>query len=425
MIELRARPLLLDRAVIFVLYLMAMIPFAQAVHFNVGIAILNAYEVFLLALCVIFVVLIVKRGMAKQYVGFVFLVIAMFFIYSIYSLLFIKVGFSSWVTQTRKFLPFMVACMALLTRLYMDRVRFINGLAFSVSFSALVAIIIHLFFKDFVEYAFSASEEVSRVVVEGGRMYWGSSTLAFFGLAALMINRRNKKKVLLVFALMIVLAGSLFTQNRTMLVGLLIFYVGSQKMVFNRAVKPFIYISFASVIGAGVFYFLASDEMVALLQRRLLLAGAAHDEIAHSFTDGRVSLYVQYLDRFLASFPFGQGLGLPLAYGLYSEVPVFTADISLVSFGIPFGFLGLVIFLIFIFRMFWSFRIYKNAAPFDKLSQVLILLLFSSCFVSLNIDLFSRNIFVVYLAVFAVIHFVPSLERVKMYKRGGWLNNGD
>lgn len=409
--------MLLDKVVLSLLCFIAVIPFAQVFHLNTGFAIFNVYEILLLLLASVFILINFKRGIAKEHANYVFFVIAMFTIYSFYSFAFLDINFGSWINQTRNFLPFFVACMALLTRLYIDKSKLLNGITFALAISSFSAIIIHTFFKDFVACAFSSSDEVSRIILEGGRMHWGSSVLALFGLAALMIARDKHKRMLLGFAFLVILSGSLFTQNRTMLVGLLVFFVTTQLFVFKKSVKPVIYITFVSVIVAGVFLSLASDNMVALFQKRLFLTDSAGVEIDHALFVGRVGLYDQYLDRIFSSFPYGQGLGVPFSYGIFSGEPIFISDISLVSFSIPFGLLGLVALLLFIGKLFKSFKKYNKTYHDDKGPKVFYWLLFTSFLVSLNVDIFSRNIFVVYLSVFAGLYFVPSVKRMEKVHR--------
>jgi hypothetical protein len=228
-----------------------------------------------------------------------------------------------------------------------------------------------------------------------------------------MAERRKNNRVLLVFAFVVILAGSLFTQNRTMLLGFIVFYVAAQMFVFKKPVKPLIYICFFSFFVFGAFFFLASDNMITLLQKRLFLSVSAGAEIEHALTVGRFGLYVQYLDRLVSTFPFGQGLGLPFSYGVFSQEPTFISDISLVSFSIPFGLLGTIMLFTFFVKLFRSFKRHKKVYPNDISPRIFIWLLFTACIISLNIDIFSRNIFVVYLAVFAVLHYVPSAKKME------------
>ena len=407
----------LDKAVVFLLYCMAILPFAQVFHMNIGFAIINAVELLLLSLCFVFIIIIINRGIATQHLLYVFLVIAIFVFYSSYSLVFLDVSFSSWVNQTRHFLPFLVACMALLTRLYIDIVKFLNGITFVIAISAVWAIIMHLFFQDFIAYAFAANNEVVRIIIEGGRMYWGSSALAMFGLTALMIERDSSKRKLLGFAVIVVLVGSVFTQSRTMLGGLLVFYVFAQLFVFKKRVRPVIYISVIALIVAASFLLLASDNMIELLQSRLFLTDSAGAEIERAFTVGKVGNYIQYLDILRSTLPLGQGLGLPFSYGMVSGEPIYISDISLVSFSIPFGVLGLGMLLMFIYRLLKSFQRYATIYCNATIPRVFYWLLVSAFLISLNVDVFSRNIFVVFLAVFAVIHFVPSDQTTQQVRK--------
>lgn len=409
----RHRSYLMDKAVVFLLTCLAIIPFHQIFHLNVGFAIFNAGELLLLALFSIFIVIIIRRGLAKQHVVYVFSVLSAFVAYSLYSIAFLNVGTSSLIQQVRFFLPFIVACIALLSPLYIDKSKFLNNITYAISISALLAIICHLFFKGFISYSLASSDSASEVIIEGGRMYWGSGTLMLFGFAAVMLEKRKIKKYVLNFAVLMIFAGSIFTQNRTILATLIIFYIFTQRFVFKKSIQALTNISILAVISSVIFIFLSSDNMFALLQKRLFITDAASNELEHAFLVGRVYLYDQYLNIFQATFPFGQGLGRPFAHILFSGDPVFTSDISLVSFILPFGFVGLFMFLTFIFKIY---KLFKNAIACrdDKSSAVFCFLLISFFLMSFNVDIFSRNIAVVYLTVFAVLNDVSISKKLKV-----------
>lgn len=405
------RSFLLDKAVMLLLSILALIPFAQVLHLNLGFAIFDANELLLFFLLTIFILIVIERGIAKQHALYVLFVFSVFVLYSLYSIAILDVGITSLVRQIRFFLPFIVACVALLSRLYIDRYSLINILAYAISFSAFTAIVIHLFFTEFIIHAFSSSQEVSRIILEGGRMYWGSGALAFFGLAALMIEKNKYKRYVLNFLVLIILTASLFTQNRTMLAGLILFYFCTQKYVFNRSIKATLSIFILLVVSLVFFIYLSSDDMISLLQRRLFITDASDREFEDAFLIGRVSLYNQYLNAIQSSFPFGQGLGLPLSYGIFSGIPVFTTDISFVSFVLPFGLVGFILLFVFIFKIFNSFNKYAKVHAGDKSSKVFYFITLSATLVAFNVDIFSRNIFVVYLAVFAVLLHIPSIKK--------------
>jgi hypothetical protein len=216
---------------------------------------------------------------------------------------------------------------------------------------------------------------------------------------------KSKKNNLIAVRLSIatVLLASLFTQNRSMLVGLMLFYMAVELIVFKKNFRAVLTISTLAVIVSSLFLFLASSDMVTMLQQRLFLGPNIQSELAHSFGD-RYNLYDQYINILEASFPFGQGFGPHYNINRFSGSPVYTTDISLLSFALPFGICGLFIFLGFIVNVLKSFKTYSKYNFVDKSGKVFFWLTISALIVSLNVDLFSRNIFVVYLAVFAVLH---------------------
>jgi len=60
-------------------------------------------------------------------------------------------------------------------------------------------------------------------------------------------------------------------------------------------------------------------------------------------------------------------------------------------------------------KVFKSFHKYKKVYPSDKSPKIFYWLLVSAFLFSLNVDVFSRNIFV----VFVVLYFIPSAQRTK------------
>lgn len=72
---------------------------------------------------------------------------------------------------------------------------------------------------------------------------------------------------------------------------------------------------------------------------------------------------------------------------------------------------GFILLFVFIFKIFNSFNKYAKVHAGDKSSKVFYFITLSATLVAFNVDIFSRNIFVVYLAVFAVLLHIPSIKK--------------
>lgn len=398
------RPTFLDNLVVFLLVFLAAVPFGKVLYLHLGFAIVSLEEILLLAVFFLFMAIVAARGLILIYAPYVAFVLVVFFCYLAFSLMTVDTPQSQVGAQFRNYLPFIVACAALVTRLHIDKDMFLRSLTVAVAISALLAILVHLFFQEFILNALSVNEEMAMIIAEGGRMYWGSATLAFFALASLFLL--DKGRAMLVISVIVILVGVLFTQSRTVLAGVLLFLLLCQLFVSGINPSRVIGAVVLSIVSVGIFMWFASPQMVGLLLRRLFLGGNAQAELARSLTQGRLPLYEQYAYIFADTFPVGQGLGRPLGFNYYLERPVFTSDISLVSFSLPFGILGLAMLCLFILICRKSFSYFERIHPKTRNAKVFGIMLIVAFMVSLNLDLFSQNAFVVYLAVFAMIHFV-------------------
>jgi hypothetical protein len=119
----------LDSLVVFNLCFLAAIPFHQVLHLEIGFAIFNLGELLLIFLLLIFIIILVLRGIVKKYAPYVLFVFMVFVLYLVLSVLLLDVGLGRIINQARFFLPFIVACAALLSRLHIDKAYFIREIA--------------------------------------------------------------------------------------------------------------------------------------------------------------------------------------------------------------------------------------------------------------------------------------------------------
>jgi hypothetical protein len=116
-----------------------------------------------------------------------------------------------------------------------------------------------------------------------------------------------------------------------------------------------------------------------------------------------VVLYQEYLDRLRGTFLLGQGLGLPVSryYG-----DAFWADITVVTFAIPFGVFGLGVLAGFLRRVY---RQVIGGITDPRIRNVYLLIFLLALGMSFNDDIWSHKFFVVYFV--CVVNSLPRLHR--------------
>ena len=157
-------------------------------------------------------------------------------------------------------------------------------------------------------------------------------------------------------------------------------------------------------VGGFLFFVIANEEMRILFYTRFFGGDDISTEFENAFFIGRSLNYEQYYSKFIASFPFGQGLGHPLSVTLLED-EIYTSDISIVSFVLPLGVFGILLLIGYLKVVLKFFSAFRREFPSSKAPKVYVLMIFVTLFASLNVDMYSRNIFVVYLAYFASLHF--------------------
>ena len=98
----------------------------------------------------------------------------------------------------------------------------------------------------------------------------------------------------------------------------------------------------------------------------------------------------------------GGGFGRPL-FILEDQTPVFTSDVSVLAFYFPMGAVGLCFLLTFWWICWKCIRAASRDPYVHRIAAGLQWVLCIACIVSLNLDIFSRNPFVVLLAFFIAI----------------------
>ena len=142
---------------------------------------------------------------------------------------------------------------------------------------------------------------------------------------------------------------------------------------------------------------ISTNEQVSLLiRKRFFGSGDVSRIYEDAFMRDRVSVYEQYLQSIAQHFPIGQGLGRP--FSVTAGQDIFTTDISVMAFLIPFGFAGALVFVLFIYKIFATIH-YANRQTSSQTRKLLYGFVGIFLLMSLNLDFFSRNNFVIYLTL--------------------------
>ena len=157
------------------------------------------------------------------------------------------------------------------------------------------------------------------------------------------------------------------------------------------------FVAFAAAGAIIVIVLMQVDSRVAdLIRVRSLGIGSGADVAENAAVVGRLLIYQQYAQSLATYFPIGQGLGRPFS-NLVLTGPIYTSDVSLMSFVLPFGILGVVALGAFVASLAVVIR--SLHGRLERGSRF-VLLSFLGVFVlmAFNIDYFAQNNFVVFFA---------------------------
>lgn len=326
----------LDKSIIAGFVLLAMLPFSTIFRVNLGIAIFDASDLLLFFISILLTIAIRFRGVRNPGFGLFISTILVFLFYTLASSADGGVTRNDVIQQLRAFFPFMVASMILAAPLRGNLVRVLSHVTIAVSFSAIAAIVMHLYFREFVQSTFADSNEMAASVIANGRMYWDRAPLGLFVVAAYLIG--SDRRMLILFAILVTVVGTLMTQSRTLVLAIVLFaLIGNLLSPGKKKFKPLL----LTILPLSVFFFffVTNEDIQELFLARFFLTDAANYEFEVAFYLNRTTAYLQYLDRFIDSFPLGQGLGRPLSID-FTGTKALISDISLVSFVLPLGILG-------------------------------------------------------------------------------------
>jgi hypothetical protein len=391
----------IDAIILGTVILLAALPFAQVFIINLAGIMLTAFELLYLVLIMLILFRVLMDGRIKKtcipFLLFAATVVLYFFIsISIYARQPLDV-----INQLREYLPFFIGTILLAVGTTATAEKYLRLLVIAAIFSSATALIIHHFMPGVLAKMLPPSSEVVTLATVHGRLYWTNSGLVFFVILMAMLPKREfpVNKVIIGIALLFTVAGLFNTVNRTMVIALILFLTGY--VLGEKRVAPFIRRS-KKAIALGITAVLiifglmsAFPKMNFLIKNRYLGSGYGFSHLFETaVTEERIPIYAQYEKSIKKYFPVGQGLGEPL-HIRWDGRGVYTSDISLISFLLPFGLIGLILFVVFIYSLF---RLISKAKTHyhDGVIRVLRSFLIISVIASLNIDLFSRNNFVIF-----------------------------
>jgi len=402
--------------IVVIVFFLLSLPFGQLWNLRLGFIILNLSELARIAIGFLLVLYIGKFGVSKKFSFPLILTIILFIVYGFASIIFTGVSFSDVFRQSRNYAPFFIAVLILASKFSYDVEIFSRVIIGAALISSISALVLHFMFPQVIEDSFSAvnAEEVAEVAALG-RMYWQNAFLVYFVIAIFFSS--SQKTIFLWVVLISVTIALIATVSRTSLVlaAVFIFFL----LVFNPTTTRekiknliFLILAFLAILMLMYYLFIYDNRLSELFDSRFLGKGNLASVYEEAILRNRMDYYNQYWEKIINYFPIGQGLGQPFAISMRGDYAYIT-DISLISFILPFGILGAVLFFVFIQNIFTLIRRAPNISYFlSRLRNALFIMVYIWIFISFNDDIFSRKDSVICLAIFSKLLFSHGSQRV-------------
>lgn len=392
-----SQPSFLDWAVLVFVCMAISIPYRNLFGVQILGATVHLQEIVLLAALGAALAAGIRRRLAKHQRDLcrsLLMMFALVVVVEAFRILFLQTSPLVFISHGRSYIPFVAALVIVSTplRIGLDRSR--KAVCAAALMSALSATYLFLLAPD-VARALAGENDATASAEYSGRMLWTGGDAALLAPLVLLI-RPLKLKALWWAALTAIAFALVLAQNRTLLAGYPL-VVGAILWARSRSAKGLLIaaaaLSVPSIAAMYLFFSFADDRSTEMLQQRLGLLGAS-DEVDRSMIEGRVPIYLQYLDRAADCFLLGQGLGSPMSIR-DNGLPIYLSDVSVVSFALPFGACGLVLLGLFVYACLCGVPTDSLDRPTATgLRSVIVVALIAS----LNLDVWSRNMFVVGLA---------------------------
>jgi hypothetical protein len=385
-----------DSMVFNLLFLSIALPFPEVFFLRLGFITLSAFELIygfaggLLVLKILVTGRIRNGGLALLFFGAL----------AVYVLGSVAAGWATLgdaLRQARFYWPFALAVLLLTAGASASLQKFYRYLFVAACLSAGSAFILHYWFGAYVESAFAAAPDAVNVI-QAGRMCWANVAVTLFVLLYYVTPNRpcTVNRALAFVTLLLTLAATFSTLNRTFVAGALNFvllsayFAGSWSKVLRRLSQMVAVTALLAAIVGGLMF--ADARVHDLVIQRYLGGDRGAEAIYQSSGAPRLETYQRYSESIRDYFPLGQGLGRPFSNTL--ETATYTTDSSILAFVLPFGVLGLAIFAGFL-GCLWRLLSQNAISCSSELARGAKLLIVTSLLISLNIDLYSRNNFVV------------------------------
>jgi len=297
------------------------------------------------------------------------------------------------IDHATTYIPFFIAILILELEIgytFRDTVFYFTVCA---AIGAVSAIVIQLFFPNILISILGGDEDIESLI-RWGRITWVGYVITFPIIATFsLLHQFNKQdKRVLIPSLIIILIGTILTFSRTFLVATVIILLymivtNMRSFKYSNIFLTIIILYTISLLMTFFTNFIPNFEN--LISYRLVDFLTGRSDISNDLTL-RYELYTQYIDNILQHSLLGQGLGVPYNFRPY---PSSYADITFISFIIPFGIFGYFYFLVFMYKIF---RTIQKKINFLAAKRIFIFILFVSFFVSFNDDIWSHKNFPVY-----------------------------
>jgi hypothetical protein len=391
----------IDSVVFATFFLAVAMPFSRFVFVNLGIIQLTGFDIiYYLVICLLLlkIAFLGKIRLAGMVAFFTLTVGA----YIVGSVALGDATLHDALGQARVYCPFAIAVLLLAAGTSIDLRKFFRYAAGATIISASSALILHFVFNLYVVQIYGDSHE-TLTLSKIARLRWDNETAMLFIILYFVVRGEHSRinRFLAGSALLIGTVTNFISQTRTLLAGLMVFFVGSIFISKGRheAVRRLgQLLGFLVLFGAVIGALLMADSRARAVAYSRLLGGGGGAQMLYQrdLVIGRMSNYQQYWKSITEHFPWGQGFGLPYSTLGVMAFPV--TDISLMAFLLPLGVLGVVMFGLFI-RALWRTATRTSDKLPPEYGRSIKLLIVVALLMSANMDIFSRDNFVVLLAL--------------------------
>jgi len=394
---------LIDKVVFTTILLMVSLPYARAIFPVIGE--INVKSHMLLFLLIMLIInFVTQKSVDKFYL--LNIVGAVFLIYFCVSIIF---GSDLLVVlyQMFSYVPFIISCLIVVVGTTIRYELLSKWIVYAVALSGLLAMYLFYFNTQLMPSINSSEANFS-----WGRLPWGGSVNVLICLGIVLFSfNRSSKSMLSIAGVLIGLIGLLLTFSRTLLLVIIIITIVWLIYAFYmKKISQHWRLFLVSVVSSYVviyFDMITFDDNVLSNMNHRVLGFLTTESDTSSAVSTRKLLYSQYYDVF-ARYPLGAGFGVPFS----TETGVsYYSDVTLVSFVLPFGVLGLFMFILYISKL-WSLLnlVRMPVMSTEKVGLKIVIIL--GLLISFNDDIWSHKEFTIVIAL-VVSSFVNSYRNKK------------